>query len=198
MSAQQTDQLVRFGALLERWNAVHNLTAIESADGVLTHHLLDSLAILPTLDVIFRQKHLTALDVGAGGGLPGVPLAILRPAWHWTLVDKVQKKAAFLTQARVELRLANVEVVHARVETLRAAGFDLIVARAFATLAEFVGATRHLLGPGGRWAAMKGVAPTREIAELAQAQPDVRVAEIVKLAVPGLNAERHLVVLQAA
>lgn len=192
----QAAQLERFAALLLRWNAVHNLTAIESTAGILSHHLLDSLAILPPIAAIYGEKRLTVLDVGAGGGLPGVPLAIARPDWSVTLVDKVEKKVAFLTQAKLELGLRNLECVHARVEELEHAPFDLIVSRAFASLADFVRLTRALRAPGGWWAAMKGAVPGDEVSALRQEFPDVRVVDIVKLDVPRLGAERHLILLQ--
>jgi 16S rRNA (guanine527-N7)-methyltransferase len=178
---------------------VHNLTAIESPAHVLTHHLLDSLAIVPEIQRIGGERLVTVLDVGAGGGLPGIPLAIAAPYLHVTLIDKVQKKIAFLTQARLELALDNVTCVHARVETLHTESpFELIVARAFASLAEFVGLTRHLLAPEGWWCAMKGALPAAELDELKRSMPDVRVARTVRLQVPHLNAERHLVLMQVA
>jgi 16S rRNA (guanine527-N7)-methyltransferase len=196
LDARQADLLARFAALLVRWNSVHNLTALDAPSQVLSHHLLDSLAILQPLDRIFWQKAASVLDVGSGGGLPGIPLAIARPDWRVTLVDKVQKKVAFLTQGKVELGLANVQCVHGRAEELKLAPFDLIVSRAFASLAEFVRVSRHLLAPGGWWGAMKGVVPLAEIEELRRAYPEVRVAEIVKLDIPRLGAERHLILLQ--
>jgi len=196
LSGPQADQLVRFAALLVRWNAVHNLTAISSPASVLSHHLLDSLAILPPTSAIFGEKKCRVLDVGSGGGLPGVPLAIARPHWQVTVVDKVQKKVAFLTQAKLELGLTNLDCVHARVEDVEAPPFDLVVARAFSALEDFVRVSAHLLAPGGWWAAMKGVYPSAELAGLARAMPDVRVVDVVKLDVPRLDAERHLILLQ--
>jgi 16S rRNA (guanine527-N7)-methyltransferase len=199
LSEAQSDALARYTALLMRWNAVHNLTAIESPAHVLTHHLLDSLAIVPEIQIISGERLVNVLDVGAGGGLPGIPLAIAAPYLHVTLIDKVQKKIAFLTQAKLELALDNVTCVHARVETLQAeAPFELIVARAFASLAQFVGSTRHLLARNGWWCAMKGTLPAAELDELKRLMPDVRVARTVRLHVPHLNAERHLVLMQAA
>jgi 16S rRNA (guanine527-N7)-methyltransferase len=199
LSEPQSDALARYAALLMRWNAVHNLTAIESPKHVLTHHLLDSLAIVPEIQRIGGECLANALDVGAGGGLPGIPLAIAMPTLHVTLIDKVQKKIAFLTQAKLELALDNVTCVHARVETLQTESpFELIVARAFASLAEFVGLTRHLLAPSGWWCAMKGTLPAAELDELKRSMPDVRVARTVRLQVPHLDAERHLVLMQVA
>lgn len=196
LSGPQADQLVRFAALLVRWNAVHNLTAISSPASVLSHHLLDSLAILPPTSSIFGEKRCRVLDVGSGGGLPGIPLAIARPHWQVTVVDKVQKKVAFLTQAKLELGLANLDCLHARVEDVEGPPFDLVVSRAFSSLEDFVRVSAHLLSPGGWWAAMKGVYPSAELAGLARAMPDVRVVEVVKLDVPRLDAERHLILLQ--
>jgi 16S rRNA (guanine527-N7)-methyltransferase len=196
LSGAQSDQLARFAALLVRWNAVHNLTAISSPASILSHHLLDSLAILPPISPIFGEKPCRVLDVGSGGGLPGIPLAIARPRWQVTVVDKVQKKAAFLVQARLELGLTNLDCLHARVEEVEAPPFDLIVSRAFSSLEDFVRVSAHLLAPGGRWAAMKGVYPKAELADLARTMPGVRVVDTVKLVVPRLDAERHLILLQ--
>lgn len=196
LSDSQLEQLAAYARLLLRWNAVHNLTAIEAPDQLISHHLLDSLAILGEIRRIVGDRHLRVLDVGAGGGLPGIPLAIADQNLHVTLVDKVQKKVAFLTQVKLELRLANVECVHDRVEALRTAvPYDIVVARAFASLAELVRLTRHLIAANGHWFAMKGVLPLAELDELARL-PGVRVLATVKLHVPRLDAERHLIVLQ--
>jgi len=196
LSGPQADQLIRFAALLVRWNAVHNLTAISSPASILSHHLLDSLAILRPLVSIFIEQRCDVLDVGSGGGLPGIPLAIARPHWRVTVVDKVQKKVAFLTQAKLELGLTNLDCLHARIEDVRTPPFDLIVSRAFSSLADFVRVSAHLLAPGGWWAAMKGARPDDELDDLARVMPDVRVIDVVKLAVPRLDAERHLILLQ--
>ncbi len=199
LSESQSDALSRYAALLLRWNAVHNLTAIESPAEVLTHHLLDSLAIVPEIQRISGTRSIQALDVGAGGGLPGIPLAIAAPNVHVTLVDKVRKKVAFLTQAKLELALSNVTCLHARVEALPPEPrFELIVARAFASLAELVRVTRHLLAPNGVWCAMKGALPLAELDELKRAMPDVCVARTIRLQVPHLDAQRHLVLMQIA
>jgi 16S rRNA (guanine527-N7)-methyltransferase len=196
LSDRQLEQLSAYARLLVRWNAVHNLTAIEAPDQLISHHLLDSLSILGEIRRIVGDRQLRVLDVGAGGGLPGIPLAIAEPRLHVTLVDKVQKKVAFLTQVKLELRLANVECVHARVESLRpAVPYDIVVARAFASLAELVRLTRHLIAADGHWFAMKGAPPLAELDELARL-PGVRVLATVKLHVPRLDAERHLIVLQ--
>jgi len=189
----QAGQLAAYARLLARWNATHNLTAIRGGEEMLTHHLLDSLSVVP------HFTHVTGgaarvLDVGSGGGLPGIVLAITVPRSRLTLVDAVQKKCAFLTQVQLELGLRNVEVVHARVEAMRAPLFDVIVSRALATLSQFVGWTRHLLDPGGCWLAMKGKLPAGELQAL---PPDVR-ATVVPLSVPGLDEERHLIEMRKA
>ncbi|MDQ3445384.1 MAG: 16S rRNA (guanine(527)-N(7))-methyltransferase RsmG [Pseudomonadota bacterium] len=199
MSASQSQALAHYAALLQRWNKVHNLTAIETPAQVLTHHLLDSLAIVPEVQRVAGGRSVQVLDVGAGGGLPGIPLAIAAPHLQVTLVDKVQKKIAFLTQAKLELALTNVACIHARVETLQTESpFQLITARAFASLATLVGLTRHLLAPNGWWCVMKGTLPSAELDELQRSTPDVRVAHTVRLNVPRLDAERHLVWMQLA
>lgn len=194
LSRAQSEQLAGFAALLLKWNAVYNLTAIDRPEDVVALHLLDSLALVPELDAFAGARPLRVLDVGAGGGLPGIPLAIARPQWRLSLIDKVQKKAAFLQQARIELNLANVVVVRARVEAWRPAErFDVIVARAFASLPELVAWTRRLLAPGGVWFAMKGAVPDAEIAAL---PGEVRVQRTVKLRVPLLDGRRHLIILE--
>ena len=186
----QIERLERYLALLEKWNRVYNLTAIREPERMVTHHVLDSLAILP------HVRGTRALDVGSGAGLPGIPLAIARPELAVTLLDANHKKAAFLQQVVAELALANAAVASARVESCPTdARFDTIVSRAFADLGEFVAASARLLAPGGVIAAMKGVHPRDEIARL---PAGFRVREIVKLAVPLLDAERHLVLVEPA
>lgn len=180
-------KLLAYRDLLLKWNRTYNLTALRDPAQAISHHLLDSLAILPHLGTG------ALLDVGSGGGLPGIPLAIARPDLQVTLVDTVQKKATFLQQAAIELQLANVRAVHARVEEMRGE-YAQITSRAFSELSDFVRLTRHLLAADGRWLAMKGVRPDGEIAGL----PDgVGVADIVPLQVPGVDAERHLIILKA-
>lgn len=194
LSNAQADLLVRYTQLLARWNRVHNLTAIDRPDEVISAHLLDSLSIIGEIDLFSPNSKL--LDVGAGAGLPGIPVAISRPQLRVTLLDKVAKKVAFLTQAKAELGLANIECVHARAEDWRAAQpFRLIVARAYASLAQLVASTAHLIAPSGHWLAMKGALPRAEIDELARAAPGVRIVRTVKLRVPRLEAERHLIVM---
>jgi len=180
-------KLLAFRDLLLKWNKTYNLTAVREPDQALSHHLLDSLAILPWVGAG------SLLDVGSGGGLPGIPLAIARPELAVTLVDAIHKKTSFQQQAAIELDLGNVRVIHPRVEELQGQ-YDQIASRAFSDLGEFVALTRHLLAPGGRWLAMKGVQPTAELAGL---PADVAVEASHSLAVPGLAAERHLIILKA-
>jgi 16S rRNA (guanine527-N7)-methyltransferase len=191
LSAEQCAQLEHFARLLLRWNRTHNLTAITRADQVLTHHLLDSLSLVSELR---SAAPLRILDAGAGAGLPGLPLAVALPEHRFTLIDAVAKKCAFMTQACLELALSNVQVLHQRLEQLQGAHFDVIVSRALGSLATFTSLTRHLLAPGGRWVAMKGVLPEDELQAL---PPDVGVARTVTLRVPRLDEARKLVVLQA-
>ena len=180
--------LLAYLALLDKWNRVYNLTAVRDAERMVSHHLLDSLAAVPH----FRGT--TVLDVGSGGGLPGIPLAIARPDLRVTLIDSIAKKTAFLLQAKAELGLANLDVVTGRVEDYPpGTGFDEITSRAFSDLREFVALTRHLLKPGGHWLAMKGRYPHEEIAVL---PVGVKVSADHALDVPGLDANRHLIVLE--
>lgn len=180
-------RLLDYLALLEKWNRVYNLTAIVEPERMLSHHLLDSLAVLPHVDAD------RLLDVGSGGGLPGIPLALARPSLRVTLLESSHKKAAFLQQAVIELRLTNVETVQARAQDYRPASrFPRIISRALSDLAQFVRLTDHLLAEGGQWLAMKGVYPHEEIAQLECA----RLIRDVRLRVPGLAAERHLVFLE--
>ena len=190
----QLERLAAYARLLVHWNATYNLTAIRSVDEMLTHHLLDSLALVPHLARLTRGGAARVLDVGSGGGLPGIVLAVAVPQASFILVDAVQKKCAFLNQVRLELRLGNVEVVHGRVEAMREPLFDVIVSRALATLAQFVGWTRQLLVPGGCWLAMKGRVPADELAGL---PADVR-ATVVPLSVPGLGEQRNLIEMRTA
>ncbi|MEO7402531.1 MAG: 16S rRNA (guanine(527)-N(7))-methyltransferase RsmG, partial [Burkholderiales bacterium] len=176
-------------ALIDKWNQVHNLTAIRGRANMITQHLLDSLAIQPF--VVGRRR---LLDVGTGAGLPGIPLAIANPELAVTLLDSSRKKVAFLQQAVGLLRLTNVATTADRVEDFRAsAPFEVIVSRAFADLAEFVALSAHLLAPGGRFLAMKGLHPYDEIERL---PAEFSVSAVHPLHVPGLKADRHLIVIQ--
>lgn len=193
LPAGAEEQLLAYLSLLGKWNRVYNLTAVREVERMVSHHLLDALAVIP----FFQGEGpdgLRVLDVGSGGGLPGIPLAIARPEWQVTLVDSIAKKTAFLRQAKTELDLANLTVATSRVEDFRVeTRFDVITSRAFSDLREFVTLTRHLLEPAGRWLAMKGRYPDEEIALL---PPNVRVSANHTLAVPGLDATRHLIVLE--
>jgi len=190
LSDAQLAQLLDYLALLSKWNAVYNLTAVRDPAHMVTHHLLDSLAVVPA----FSEAR-NVLDVGAGGGLPGMVLAIARPELRLSMVDTVHKKTAFLTQAKAELGLTNVTVHTARVEQLQVAQqFDVITSRAFAELSDFVTWSGHLLEEGGRFIAMKGVLPEQEIARLPSGW---KVSKVQRLSVPGLDAERHLIFIEA-
>ncbi len=191
LSEAQAGKLLDYLDLLQKWNKAYNLTAVRERPAMLTQHLLDSLSIVPHLPPG------DLLDVGSGGGLPGIPLAILQPERAITLIDTVGKKVAFLKQAAMTLGLKNLNAVSDRIEswvppTAHAGGFALITARAYATLATLVGQTRRLLAENGGWYAMKGVFPDAEMAELPS---DVAVKAVIPLQVPDLGAERHLVVM---
>lgn len=183
----QATALLRYLALLTRWNRVYNLTAIRDEGQMGTLHLLDSLAVLPALDRHAAGLPLRLLDVGSGGGLPGVVIAIARPGWVVHCVDAVAKKAGFIQQVALELHLPNLRACHARVQQLPAAGADVVISRAFASLPDFTAWTRAHLAPGGAWLAMKGRAPDEEIAAL---PPDIEVFHVEPLQVPGLEAQR--------
>jgi 16S rRNA (guanine527-N7)-methyltransferase len=180
-------RLLDYLALIEKWNRVYNLTAIREPEKMVSHHLLDSLAVASHL----HAKRL--LDVGSGAGLPGIPLALACAGMHVTLLDSNHKKAAFLNQAVMELKLKNAEVCSERVESWQTQNrFDVIISRAFSDMGEFVRITRHLLAPGGMFAAMKGLHPYEEIEKL---PPDCKVRQVLPLAIPGLDGARHLVLI---
>jgi 16S rRNA (guanine527-N7)-methyltransferase len=183
------ERLGTFLDLLEKWNKVYNLTAIRDTSLWASHHVLDSLAIVPHL------PRGSLLDVGSGGGFPGIPVAIVQPDRKVTLLDSNQKKSAFLRQVAADLALANVSVAAERVEDHRPApGYDVVVSRAFSDLSDFAGLAGGALAPGGVLVAMKGVHPYEEIARV----PAGWAHEVVELRVPGLDAARHLVFLRAA
>lgn len=188
LSPQIQQKLLDYVALLQKWNKVYNLTSIRNAEQMISHHLLDSLAVLP---------HLWPgqwLDVGCGAGLPGLVLAIARPEWKFSLLDSNSKKTSFVQQAIIELSVNNVKVYCARVEELQPGEkYDGIISRAFADTAVFVTLTRHLLAEKGHWAAMKGT-PEQELQHL---PGDVVVERIIPLSVSGLDAARCLVLLKA-
>jgi 16S rRNA (guanine527-N7)-methyltransferase len=178
--------LLDYLALLAKWNRTYNLTAIRDPLAMVTQHLLDSLSVLPHLSL---PEGARLADAGSGAGLPGIPLAIACPSWQIVLAESSQKKAAFLRQAAIELRLANVDVHEGRVETWRPQPlFDLVISRAFAALEDFIGACRHLVGRHGALAAMKGAEPE-----------DLRAGcSLIPLRVPFLDAQRHLVLCPAS
>lgn len=179
--------------LMQRWNATYNLTSVRDPHAMLTQHLADCLAVIPPL-----QRHAESgrlLDVGSGGGLPGVVIAALLPRWQVTCVDSVGKKMAFVRQVAGALPLPNLHAVHARVEDLKLPPFDVITSRAFASLVDFTRLTRPHLAQGGLWMAMKGRAPDEEVAEL---PTDVELFHVEQLAVPGLDAQRCLVWMRPA
>jgi 16S rRNA (guanine527-N7)-methyltransferase len=211
LSDAQIAQLLGYHALIQKWNKVYNLTAIRDPAEMLTHHLLDSLAVVAPLrirlaglaygqdgagdnnndhDVVASQYLYKLLDVGAGAGLPGVVLAICCPDIHVTCVDAVAKKMAFVQQVATELKLPNLKALHARVETLTDK-YDIITSRAFATLLDFVTGSSAALKPTtGVWLAMKAKDTSAEVAEL---PADVAVFHVEQLVVPGLDAERCIV-----
>ncbi|MCS6944658.1 MAG: 16S rRNA (guanine(527)-N(7))-methyltransferase RsmG [Sutterellaceae bacterium] len=194
LTAGQAHALLHFAALLSKWNTVYNLTALRGQDDILSRHLLDALSIVPALQRYLPSHRPRILDVGTGGGLPGIPVAVAMPQAHVTLLERVGKKVAFLRQVQIALKLSTVEVVQARVETWRAEPFAIITARAFSSLAALVRATRHVIAGDGIWAAMKGSLPEAEMAAL---PPEVDIIEVVKLRVPRLSATRHLLILRA-
>jgi 16S rRNA (guanine527-N7)-methyltransferase len=190
LPADTRRRLIDYLGLIQKWNQVYNLTAVRDPPSMVGQHLLDSLAVLP--HVGGRR----ILDVGSGAGLPGIPLALALPDAHVTLLDANEKKAAFLRQASIELGLANAEVVCERVETWHPdRNFDLVIARAFSKLPEFVAVAGVLAGTGGRLAAMKGVYPHDELSRI---PAGYRVRDVIALKVPYVRAERHLVLVEPA
>ncbi len=190
LAADARQRLLAYLRLVEKWNRVYNLTAVRDTDQMVPQHLLDSLAVAPHL----RGESL--LDVGSGAGLPGLPLAIARPAMAVTLIEASHKKSAFLKQVAIELALPNLEVVNARVEAWEAPrAYDVVISRAFSDLAEFAALAGRHVAPGGVLAAMKGVYPYEELAQLPS---PYRMTAALPLQVPGLPAERHLVLMERA
>lgn len=199
LSVPESNQtrLLQYLTLIQKWNRVHNLTAVRTPETMLALHILDSLAVLPHIGGP------RIADVGSGAGLPGIPLALARPEWRVVLLESNHKKAVFLQQARIELELENVEVFAERAESVRLnTGFNTVISRAFSDMADFVKLAGHLCTLGGkqgndsgRLVAMKGVYPHEELAQLPV--PFV-VDKILLLAIPGLDVKRHLVVLKRA
>ena len=181
-------RLLDYLTLLHKWNRTYNLTAVRETPKMVTHLVLDSLIIAPYVTTS------TLLDVGSGAGLPGIPLALALPGTEVTLLEASQKKAAFLRQAKAEMKLDNVSVVCERVEAWNAGRtFGMVISRALSDLAEFVALAGRHVAPGGRLAAMKGVYPHAEISQL---PPGWRLQEALALVVPGLQAQRHLLLLE--
>ncbi len=191
----QIDALLEYLSLMAKWNPVYNLTAIRQTDEMVSAHLLDSLAIIRMFDHWLSNKPAAAiLDVGTGGGLPGVVLAIMRPQWSLTLIDPVHKKTAFLQQVKAQLQLDNLTVINGKVEDLPSEErFDLVTSRAFSSLVNFIQLSEHVLHMDGCFAAMKGVFPSEEMDDLRQAFADQWQIEPHEIQVPQLNAQRHLV-----
>lgn len=204
LSAATRASLLAYVALLKKWNSTYNLTAIRDEGDMVTQHLLDSLSILPMLQesafagprsgISGRQspgKHWA--DVGSGAGLPGIPLAIVRPDLDMTLIEAVEKKSAFQRQAKIELGLSNIAVHCGRVEDMPGGSFDAVISRAFADLTDFIKLAGQLLAQNGRLYAMKGAVPEDEMSRLPSGWA---VKECARLSVPGLDAQRHLIVLE--
>lgn len=187
LNDHQIRQLLDYQALIAKWTKVYNLTAVRDPAEMMTHHLLDSLAVISPLQRQMKQGSL--LDVGSGAGLPGVVFAICCPTIRVTCVDTVAKKATFIKQVALELKLHNLSGLHARVENI-AQPFDVICSRAFASLVDFTRWSVGALAPQGVWLAMKGKHPAEEIAALSDS---VAVFHVEQLQVPGLDAERCVV-----
>ena len=189
LSADQSRCLLDYVALLQRWNRIYNLTAVRDPAEMLTQHVVDCLAAVPALRRTSPGPK-RVLDVGSGGGLPGIVWAVVEPGIDVTCVDSVGKKVAFIRQAALALRLDNLRAEQTRIEHLKATPFDIVTSRAFASLADFVGLTAGLAKPGGIWLAMKGKLPLDEIAAL----PDgFQAFHVERLEVPGMHAERCLI-----
>ncbi|WP_028695882.1 16S rRNA (guanine(527)-N(7))-methyltransferase RsmG [Pseudomonas cremoricolorata] len=190
LSEQQQQSLLGYLGLLIKWNKAYNLTAVRDPDEMVSRHLLDSLSVMPFIHSD-RQRW---LDVGSGGGMPGIPLAILHPHKQVTVLDSNGKKTRFLTQVKMELKLDNLEVIHSRVEAFQPAQpFAGIVSRAFSSMENFTNWTRHLGDASTQWLAMKGLHPADELVAL---PPDFTVESEQALTVPGCQGQRHLLILR--
>ncbi|MCR2747376.1 16S rRNA (guanine(527)-N(7))-methyltransferase RsmG [Limnobacter parvus] len=193
LNAEQHEQLFKYGQLIQKWNRVYNLTAIRNNRELITHHLLDSLAVLPEISFALQAENKPEiLDVGAGAGLPGLVLAIAQPAWQITLIDTVQKKAAFMQQAIASLGLRNAQAVHGRVEEYQVQKpFNLICSRAFSSIDNFIALSQHLLAENGQFAALKG---------RVEVDGDVpagwRIDALHPIEVPFLGEARHLFMIK--
>ena len=191
VSLEAQQKLLQYLSLLSKWNKVYNLTAVRDPLEMVTLHLLDSLSVLPHIQAR------SLLDVGSGGGLPGIVLAICLPQLKVTTIDTVQKKTIFMRQVKGELGLNNLDVVHARVENYQLGEkFEAIISRAFSEIPLFIKLTRHLLINNGQWLAMKGVVPHQELVFEELKSLEIKSNKIISLKVAGLNAERHLIILE--
>lgn len=191
ISIETQQKLMQYLSLLHKWNKVYNLTAVRDPMEMVILHLLDSLSVLP------HCQANNLLDVGSGGGLPGIVLAICKPELQVTTIDAVQKKVIFMRQVKGELGLENLTVVHARVEAFRPAEkFELIISRAFSELSLFIKVTQHLIEKNGRWLAMKGAMPHQEFERAEFEALGVKPSKIISLKVARLEAERHLIILE--
>lgn len=188
LSTAQQLMLLEYVSLLKKWNNTYNLTALRDERTMISHHLLDSLTLLP-----YVAQAQTLMDVGSGGGMPGIPTAICLPDLQITLLDSNTKKTTFLQQAVIELGLKNVTVASGRVEAMHDKKVDVVTSRAFAELHDFIALTKHLLNENGYWAAMKGVYPYEELENVPK---NIEVYQIDKLHVPTLDAERHMVLMR--
>ena len=194
LHAETQQKLLDYISLVQKWNKVYNLTAVSGADKMLTHHLLDSLVVVPHV-----ANANTILDVGSGAGLPGIPLALALPQTRVILLDSNHKKTAFLNQATIELELSNVEVACDRIEKYQPKQqFNVVVSRAFSDLPAFTELAGRLVAPDGILLAMKGANPFEELAEINAGNGGFKCLSVMPLKVPGLDAERHLVFLNAA
>ena len=188
LSASARTSLLEYCDLISKWNKTYNLTSVDDPEQMVSLHLLDSLAVLPFL------PGGRVLDVGTGAGLPGIPLAIARPDQSFVLLDSNGKKTRFLVQASGQLGLDNIEVVNQRVESYQAPElFDVIISRAFSSLGQFLSACNHLVSPRGQFLAMKGKLPEDELQQL---PAGIQLVSSVELKIPGLDAERHLLMLR--
>ena len=193
LSDTQIDQLLAYLALISKWNKVYNLTSVRDPQAMLTQHLVDSLSLLPPLRRHTQGAAIRLMDVGSGGGLPGVVIAICEPNINVTCVDAVAKKTSFIIQVAAELGLKNLRGEHSRVQQLKFPPFDVITSRAFASLLDFTTLTRQHLKPGAIWLAMKGQYPADELAALQNSAKDLDMFHVEQLLVPGLDAQRCLI-----
>ncbi|MBX9916915.1 MAG: 16S rRNA (guanine(527)-N(7))-methyltransferase RsmG [Nitrosomonas sp.] len=188
---QLAKSIEHFLLLIEKWNKIHNLTAIRNPHDMLTQHVADSLAVLPHI----QGPHI--IDVGTGAGLPGIPVALARPDWRVTLVESNQKKTAFLQQAKIEMGLQNVEIMTQRIEDVRPDGIvNTVISRAFSELGEFIALSQHLAGENAascRWVAMKANCTEQERQQI---RAPFTIERIVTLHVPGLDAARQLIIIK--